>query len=115
MCIPAVSDMMVTEKLSASPSLSSLLSVQSPINMMYYNQAKTFTTDSRLSAYWDSLLTVGLFARRDFIVTPRELILKVLVTTVDAQWEGMGDVGLARYEPALLPPCLTIRVLSCSN
>ena len=28
-----------------------------------------------------------------------------------AQWEGMGDVGLARYEPALLPPCPTIRVL----
>ena len=41
--------------------------------------------------------------------------LKVLVTTIDAQWEGMGDVGSARYEPALLPPCLTIRVLSCSN
>ena len=38
------------------------------------------------------------------------LTLKVLVTTIDAQWEGMGDVGLARYEPALLPPCPTIRV-----
>ena len=36
------------------------------------------------------------------------LTLKVLVTTIDAQWEGMGDVGLARYEPALLPPCPTI-------
>ena len=43
------------------------------------------------------------------------LTLKVLVKTIDAQWEGMGDVGLARYEPALLPPCLTIRVLSYSN
>ena len=32
------------------------------------------------------------------------LTLKVLVTTIDAQWEVMGDVGLARYEPALLPP-----------
>ena len=31
------------------------------------------------------------------------------------QWEGMGDVGSARYEPALLPPCPTIRVLSYSN
>ena len=41
--------------------------------------------------------------------------LKVLVTTIDAQWEGMGDVGSARYEPALLPECLTIRVLSYSN
>ena len=40
------------------------------------------------------------------------LSLKVLVTT---QWEGMGDVGSARYEPALLPPYPTIRVLSYSN
>ena len=38
------------------------------------------------------------------------LTLTVLVTTIDAQWEGMGDVGSARYEPALLPPCPTIRV-----
>ena len=43
------------------------------------------------------------------------LTLKVLVVTIDAQWEGMGDVGLARYELALLPPCPTIRVLSYSN
>ena len=43
------------------------------------------------------------------------LTLKVLVTTNDAQWKGMGDVGSARYEPALLPPCPTIRVLSYSN
>ena len=44
-----------------------------------------------------------------------KLTLKVLVTTIDAQWEGMGDVGSARYEPALLPPCPTIRVLSYNN
>ena len=44
-----------------------------------------------------------------------ELTLKVLVATIDAQREGMGDVGSARYEPALLPPCPTIRVLSYSN
>ena len=43
------------------------------------------------------------------------LSLKVLVTTIDAQWEGMRDVGSARYKPALLPPCPTIRVLSYSN
>ena len=51
------------------------------------------------------------------IQTHREqvLTLKVLVATIDAQWEGMGDVGSARYEPALLPPCPTIRVLSYSN
>ena len=40
-----------------------------------------------------------------------EITFTVLVATIDAQWEGMGDVGLARYEPALLPPCPTIRVL----
>ena len=43
------------------------------------------------------------------------LTLKVLVTTIDSQWERMGGVGSARYEPALLPPCPTIRVLSYSN
>ena len=43
------------------------------------------------------------------------LTLKVPVTTIDAQWEGVGDVGSATYEPALLPPCPTIRVLSYSN
>ena len=41
--------------------------------------------------------------------------LTVLVTTIDAQWEGMGDVGSARYEPALLPPCPTTRVLRYSS
>ena len=40
------------------------------------------------------------------------ITLKVLVVTIDAQWEGMGDVGSARYEPALLPPCPTIRALN---
>ena len=43
------------------------------------------------------------------------LTLTVLVTTIDAQWEGMGDVGSVRYEPALLPPYPTIKVLSYSN
>ena len=43
------------------------------------------------------------------------LALKVLDATIDAQWEGMGDVGSARYEPTLLPPCPTIRVLSYCN
>ena len=49
------------------------------------------------------------------IATIHQLTLTVLVATIDAQWEGMGDVGSARYEPALLPPCPTIRVLSYSN
>ena len=43
------------------------------------------------------------------------ITLKVLVATIDAQWEGMGDVGAARSEPALLPPCPAVRVLSYSN
>ena len=42
-------------------------------------------------------------------------LIKVLIATIDAQWEGMGVVGSARYKPALLPPCPTIRVLSYSN
>ena len=40
------------------------------------------------------------------------LTLEVLVVTIGAQWEGMGDVGSVRYEPALLSPCPTIRVLT---
>ena len=47
------------------------------------------------------------------------LTLKVLVMTIGilftAQWEEMGDVWSARYEPALRTPCRTIRVLSYSN
>ena len=34
---------------------------------------------------------------------------------ITAQCEGMGEVGSARYEPALLPPCPSIRALSYSN
>ena len=37
---------------------------------------------------------------------------KVLVATIDVQWEGMRDVGSARYELALLSSCPTIRVSS---
>ena len=40
------------------------------------------------------------------------LTLTVLVAAINALWEGMGDVGSARYDLALLPPCPTIRVLS---
>ena len=57
------------------------------------------------------------------VIYDLHLTLKVLVTTIGtllnriitAQWEGMGDVGSARYKLALLPPSPTIRVLSCSN
>ena len=60
------------------------------------------------------------------VMTKIHLTLKVLVATIDAlghfgnkiitaQCEGMGEVGSARYEPALLPPCPSIRVLSYSN
>ena len=51
----------------------------------------------------------------EFLISGGHLTLKVLVVTIDAQWEGMGDVGSTRYEPALFPPCPTIRVLSYSN
>ena len=33
----------------------------------------------------------------------RQLTLTVLITTIDAQWEGMGDVGSARYERHYFP------------
>ena len=56
------------------------------------------------------LLLISMISKGTDVLT-----LKVLVTTIDAQWEGIGDVGSARYEPALLPPCPTIRVLSYSN
>ena len=54
-----------------------------------------------------SLLTYKFMAVK-LIVTV--LTLTVLVTTIDVQWEGMGDVGSARYEPVLLPPCPTIKL-----
>ena len=55
-----------------------------------------------------------------------DLALTVLVMTIDAlrhfekrviaaQCEGMGEIGSARYEPALLPSCPSIRVLCYSN
>ena len=59
--------------------------------------------------YWSRL------TRNDQEPSRVVLTLKVLVATIDAQWEGMGDVGSARYELALLPPCPTIKVLSYSN
>ena len=73
----------------------------------------TFTHDQQ----WESSPDLLLFhstSHPQSCMLPR-LTLKVLVATIDAQWEGMGDVGSARYEPALLPPCPTIRVLSYSN
>ena len=53
--------------------------------------------------------------RQNMETDHQNLTLTVLVVTIDARWEGIGDVGSVRYEPALLPPCPTIRVLSCSN
>ena len=61
------------------------------------------------------LASISLVFLMKLSISLKFLALKVLVTTVDAQREGMGDVGSARYEPALLPPCPTIRVLSYSN
>ena len=60
---------------------------------------------------WNLVLTVNSYnASHDSWCTGT-----LLNRIVAAQWEGMGDVGLARYEPALLPPCPTIWVLSYSN
>ena len=80
------------------------------------------TLDARLSQLPTlTAAMMGLPARADADMTHRhsrlviKSTLKVLVTTIDAQWEGMGDVGSVRYEPALLPPCPTIRVISYSN
>ena len=68
------------------------------------------TDQSNRKALQKSLFDMSL----SFLVSAI-LTLTVLVATIDAQWEGMGDVGSARYEPALLPPCPTIRVSSYSN
>ena len=45
------------------------------------------------------------------------MFIRLLPTAckLSALWEGMGDVGSARYELALLPPCPTISVLTYSN
>ena len=82
------------------------------------NVSKYKLEHNRNSQYFDSLATdicVYSLYPGHFCIFKYLLTLKVLVATIDAQWEGMGDVGSARYEPALLPPCLTIRVLSYSN
>ena len=44
------------------------------------------------------------------LVTTIDALGHLLNRIITAQWEGMGDVGSARYELALLPPCPTIRV-----
>ena len=62
------------------------------------------------------------------IVLGLQITRKVLVTTIYVLglWDtfkqdnqstvgGDGDVGSTRYEPALLPPCLTKKVLGYSN
>ena len=75
---------------------------------------------SRRSFWWQLLCngkncSVIVIAAIDVTFSIVLLTLKVLVVTIDAQWEGMGDVVSVRYEPALLPPCPTIWVLSYSN
>ena len=58
----------------------------------------------KIAASVTKIHTQKLKAAMDLSDDVSTLTLKVLVTTIDAQWEGMGDVGSARYEPALLPP-----------
>ena len=38
------------------------------------------------------------------LVTAIDALETLVNRTITVQWEGMGDVGSARYEPALLPP-----------
>ena len=69
----------------------------------------------------DSSLTIicTIIAQETSLIIIHALLMhnvyNLIIATIDAQWEGMGDVGSARYEPALLPLCPTIRVLSYSN
>ena len=49
---------------------------------------------------WKKMLSI--FRGRCIQHSKGLLTLKVLDTTIDAQWEGMGDVGSVRYKPALL-------------
>ena len=65
-----------------------------------------FTNSYVHSVTWLLQSSVGLSA-------VDTLTLKVLVATIDAHWEGMGDVGSARYEPALLQKFSTLRVNIC--
>ena len=99
-----------------------------------YPQREPFTTNNLMTLHfcdvylclerWVYDEPVNFYVKKEFVLVLYEfmnpitflfLTLKVLVATIDAKWEGMGDVGSARYEPALLPPCPTIRVLSYSN
>ena len=43
-----------------------------------------------------AIVLVKMFSQWFF--TKEKLTLKVLIVTIDAHWEGMGDVGSARYE-----------------
>ena len=49
-----------------------------------------------------------LRTQKDFTFFTCHIILDISTYSYVEQWEGMGDVGSARYEPALLPPCPTI-------
>ena len=61
---------------------------------------------------WVSTWKIGLTS---VLLLQFPLTFKVLVTTIDAPWEGVGDVESARYEAALLPPCPTISFLRYSD
>ena len=59
------------------------------------------------NSYWGEVLLGMLFARQVAKDAGQQVVglilhkltLKVLVATIDAQLEGMGDVGSTRYEP----------------
>ena len=71
-------------------------------------------------AWFLKILTSGDCSKHDFWFLGYAAKISIHLTPqtnriITAQWEGMGDVGATRYEPAQLPPCPTIRVLCCRN
>ena len=80
------------------------------LKLYQINGCKSYTLHSKVVYICNTVKPRGRNQRSSWQVRNIILTLKVLVATIDAVWEGMGDVGSARYEPALLPPCPTIGV-----
>ena len=90
-------------------------STSSPLRSIQHLFSSLLQSQFNMLPFNKYLLLLGGHKRHGMRGLHNALSLKVLVATIDAQWKGMGNVGSARYEPALLPPCPTIRVLTYSN
>ena len=81
----------------------------------------TFSSACRPNLLWNWMLRTDFLHKEDslslvLVYNYAHLRHKTLLNRViTAQCEGMGEVGSARYEPALLPPCPSIRALCYSN